>query len=313
MKEIMWILLATLLSATIAFAQGACLSLETALLDALTICDTLEIDTICYGAGDITLDSSAEDIRFESSGDTANLSDIASLQTENTENTLAIAMMRLNREDVALRLIVYGDAEIENTAPRHTISVYALRNVNLREEPSVDARVIGSLVQGRDYIAVGRLADNTWIRVLLDDGRIGWASAQYFSTREGFTELDAVTPSTPPYLPMQSMTIDTDACAGVIIIAPEIAEEDLIFGVNGAQIQVSGIAHIYTEDELLIIEALEGEVIVNTFGFELALSSGEMTGVPISEAHMIIGVGADAEEVEEAILSDESLELLGWK
>jgi len=75
----MWTLLATVLSATIALAQGACLSLEPALLDALAICDALEIDTICYGAGDITLDSSAEDIRFESSGDVADLSEIASL------------------------------------------------------------------------------------------------------------------------------------------------------------------------------------------------------------------------------------------
>ncbi len=251
-------------------------------------------------------------MRFESSGDVADLSEIESLQTENTENTLAIAMMRLNREDVALRLIIYGDAEIENTAPRHTVSVYALRNVNLREEPSVDATVIGSLVQGSDYMAVGRLADNTWIRVLLDDGRIGWASAQYFSTREGFTELDAVTPSTPPYLPMQSLTIDTDDCAGVIIIAPEIEEVDLIFGINGAQIQVNGIAHIHTEDDLLIIEAVEGDVIVNTFGFELPLSRGEMTRVPMSDANMIIGIGTDAETVENAILPDESLELSGW-
>lgn len=312
MRKIIWIIVVLLMSTTIAFAQMTCSPLETALSDVLTNCDDVEVGTLCYGSGDISLDASADEIRFESPGDSVNLSDILSFQTENEDETIATAMIALNREDVALRMIAYGHTEIENTAPRNTISVYALRGVNLRQEPSVDASVIGSLVQGRDYTAVGRLADNSWIRVLLEDGRLGWASAQYFSTRDGFTQLDAVTPSTPPYLPMQSLTLLTEDCSGLIIIAPEVEDETIIFGINGAQIEGIGIVHIHTQHEELIIETLEGETIVNTFGFELPLSAGELTRIPLNDAHMIIGIGSDAEEVAEPILSDEGLELLRY-
>ncbi len=312
MKNFIWILLAIVSSATIAFAQATCPPLETALSDALTNCDAVEVGKLCYGSGDISLEASADEISFESPSDTVNLSDILSFQTENDDETSATAMIALNREDVALRMIAYGHTEIENTAPRNTISVYALRGVNLRQEPSVDASVIGSLVQGRDYTAVGRLADNSWIRVLLEDGRLGWASAQYFSTRDGFTQLDAVTPSTPPYLPMQSLTLLTEDCSGLIIIAPQVEEETIIFGINGAQIEGIGIVYIHTQNEELIIETLEGEAIVNTFGFELPLSAGELTRIPLNDDHMIIGIGSDAEEVAEPILSDEGLELLRY-
>lgn len=312
MKKIIWIIVVLLMSTTIALAQMTCLPLETALSDALTNCDDADIGTLCYGSGDISLEVSADEISFESPSDTVNLSDILSFQTENEDETIATAMIALNREDVALRMIAYGHTEIENTAPRNTISVYALRGVNLRQEPSVDASVIGSLVQGRDYTAVGRLADNSWIRVLLEDGRLGWASAQYFSTRDGFTQLDAVTPSTPPYLPMQSLTLLTEDCSGLIIIAPEVEDETIIFGINGAQIEGVGIVHIHTQHEELIIEILEGEAIVNTFGFELPLSAGELTRIPLNDDHMIISIGSDAEEVAEPILSDEGLELLRY-
>lgn len=312
MKKIIWITVVLLMSTTIALAQMTCLPLETALSDALTNCDDADIGTLCYGSGDISLDASAEEVSFESPGDTVNLSDILSFQTENEDETISTAMIALNREDVALRMIAYGHTEIENTAPRNTISVYALRGVNLRQEPSVDASVIGSLVQGRDYTAVGRLADNSWIRVLLEDGRLGWASAQYFSTRDGFTQLDAVTPSTPPYLPMQSLTLLSEDCSGLIVIAPEVEDETIIFGINGAQIEGIGIVHIHTQHEELIIEALEGEAIVNTFGFELPLSAGELTRIPLNDDLMIISIGSDAEEVAEPTLSDEGLELLRY-
>lgn len=310
MRKFIWIILATFASVSLVIAQSTCPLLETSLTDALDVCADAEIGILCYGSGDLSLDSSAEDIMFNSPSTTALLADVLRLETQNTNDELAIAIMHLNREDVSLAMIAYGATSLENIAPRQTISVFALRGVNLRQEPSVDARVIGSLVQGTDYTAVGRLADNTWLRILLDDGRIGWASAQYFSTREGFTELDAMTPSTPPYLPMQALTLATENCGGLFIIAPEIEDEVIIFGINGAQIQINGLVHIQTIDDMLMITSLAGEAIVNTFGFEIALQSGELTSIPLNATNTIIGIATDAETSDARIVSDDMMDLL---
>ena len=311
MKRYSWIFLLILSSVSLVLAQDTCLSLEIALQETLATCDSLENDSLCYGSGTLNLESSADEEEiFEDLGDRVSISDIISFQSMNDEDVLATVMMRLNREDVAIDLIAYGQLEIENTASSNTISVYALRGVNLRQEPSVEATVLGSLTQRQTYTAIGRLADNAWLQIRLDDGRVGWVSAQYFSSSEGFTELEAVTPTSLIYLPMQSLTLTTDDCSGLLIIAPEIEGDKVVFAINGAQIQGAGIINIYIEDDFLIINVLEGEAIVNTFGFETVLSSGELTTIQLGATNTIINIASEAESSNLSILSEEMIAIL---
>lgn len=307
MKQAISMIVTLLLSTAIVFAQETCPMIDEALLSALKTCEDAESGTICYAAGELSLESDSKEISFASPADTVPLSDAIAVETTSEDS---ITLLQLNREDVPLRLIAYGETSLENTAPRSSINVYALRGVNLRQDPSLEARVIGSLLQGRDYTAVGRLADNTWLQVQLEDGRIGWSSAQYFVTEEGFTALETVTPNTPPYLPMQALTLQTGDCSGLLLIAPEIEAETIIFGINGAQIEVQGIVLIQaSEDELSIINII-GEVLVNAFGFEMPLESGDMTTIPLNDSLSIAGIPSDAESSEMLILDEETINIL---
>lgn len=310
MKQVILTILALILSVAIVMAQENCPPIDAALLEALENCDEMASGTLCYGAGDIAIEHDAEEAAFESAGDTVLLQDVIAVETAFDEEDNSVAIMNLNREDVRLALIAYDESRLENVAPRTTISVYALRGVNVRATPSLDGTVVGSLLQGRDYTAVGRLADNTWIQVMLEDGRVGWSSAQYFVTQDGFTELEAVTPNTPPYLPMQALSLSTGDCGGLLLIAPELEEETIIFGINGAQIQVTGIAWVRASDELLEIVSIEGEQVVNAFGFEVEIATGEQTSIPLSETGSLAGIPSDAEESELSLLGEEMVEIL---
>lgn len=310
MKRFIWILTLILTSSAITLAQDSCPLLEIALQEALVTCENLENDSLCYGSGNLSIDTLAEEFSFDAEGDSVSLSELISLESVNDTDNLATAIMRLNREDADIRLIAYGNIEIENTAPTNIISVYALRGVNLRQSPSVEATVVGSLVQRQNYIAIGRLADNSWLQIRLDDGRVGWASAQYFSTTEGFAELDAVTPSSLAFLPMQSLSMTTEDCGGLLIIAPEIEDEIVVFAINGAQIQVTGIIHLSIEDDFLIITAITGDALVDSFGFETALTENEWTSIQLGTNNTIINIASDPETNDESILTDDLMEIL---
>ena len=310
MKRFIWILSLILTSSAITLAQDNCLLLEIALQEALLTCENLENDSLCYGSGDITIDPLAEEFSFNTGGDKVLLSELIRLEGINDSDNLATAIMRLNREDADIRLIAYGNIELENTAPMNTIGVYALRGVNLRQSPSVEATVVGSLVQRQTYTAIGRLADNSWLQIRLEDGRGGWASAHYFSSTECFAELDTVTPSSRAYLPMQSLSMTTEACAGLLIIAPEIEDEIVVFAINGAQIQVTGIIHLSIDDDLLIITAITGDALVDSFGFETTLTANEWTSIQLGANNSIINITSDPETSDESILTDDLLEML---
>ena len=291
----------------IVFAQEMCPAIDEALLSALETCEEIEPGTICHASGEINLDTDSEDALFSSPGDSISVSDVIAVESTSEDS---IALIQLDRDDYKIRLIAYGETSLSNTASRRTINVYTLRGVNLRQEPSVEATVIGSLIQGRDYTAIGRLADNTWIQVRLQDGRTGWSSAQYFVTQEGFTELETVTPTTPPYLPMQALSLRTGDCAGLLLIAPEIEDETIIFGINGAQIEVQGIVFAQAKEDTLSIINLTGATVVDAFGFEMPLEQSEMTTMPLSDSASIAGIPSDAERIDEIPLEDETIGVL---
>ena len=52
-------------------------------------------------------------------------------------------------------------------------------NLRLRDKPGTAGSVIDMLSAGTPVTIVGRTEDNTWIQVVLVDGRTGWVSAEY--------------------------------------------------------------------------------------------------------------------------------------
>ncbi|MGJ3237179.1 MAG: SH3 domain-containing protein [Anaerolineae bacterium] len=289
-------------------AQGTC-SLDDALERVIADCDEQASGTLCHAGGDSTLISASNDAPdWQGIGANAPLQDLIAIELESANTTSAVRARLM----IAVEWIAYGTLTIHNSAPRQIVTVYALRNVNLREQPSVDARVIGSFVRGQNYQAVARLADNTWLQLQLEDGRIGWASAQYFRAQTSFTELEIVTPTDPPYLPMQAVRLSENDCGGLVLVsAPQTnADDDTlapIVSINGVQITLAGVLWAQVQDDQLSLQSLQGEHSVNTFGFETVLTMEEALTIPLNADGALVGVASPADlpalTVAEALLA----------
>ena len=305
----------------VSIAQAFCDIPEDAVLAHLADCADSLTGSLCHQTTTMILDIDTE-------AETANapllLTHINTLRlssrVSSTETDVALATLHLNQAERSLRIMAYGDVLLENTAARHTIIVRPIAGVNLRSTPSVDAQIIASLPARIDYVAIGRLQDNTWLQIRLDDGRIGWVSAQYLRTSESFTQLETVTPNRPVYLPMQALTLTVEDCGGIFLIAPEdeathntsesnSPETDVddtlpaIFNINGAQLTVTGIVHVTIADDTLLVRHVTGQQIINAFGFETSLQANQQTTIPLTTTGMLAGVPSAAQTNEAPRLS----------
>jgi uncharacterized protein YgiM (DUF1202 family) len=227
------------------------------------------------------------------------------IETVSNADEQSFAMLVLALQDEPMSIIIFGNTRLENTVALNEVEVLALRGVNLRETPSVTAPVVGSLLQGRTYAAIGRLDDNTWLRIRLETGQIAWVSAQFLTSEIGFAKLSAVSPNSPAYLPMQAFDLQTvDDCSGLLLIAPE-NDKHYEITVNDLVIRFNGAAVVSITENILRVTSLAAELTVQAYGFEQNATANEMLSVPLNDSGMILGIPSEAEDYEGLILDYE--------
>lgn len=287
------LLIFIIICTNISLAQEAC----TAILETLPIVAEIcaESDSLCLVEIDSEGDFTSEIMPLE---DYMAADDFEVIETEFNAEKLSFALIHLPLNDETFTMLAFGNTRLENTVAMNEIEVLALRGVNLRIFPSVSASVVGSLLQGQNYQAIGRLDDNSWVRVRLDNGQMGWVSAQYLRSEAGFAELTAVSPNTPSYLPMQALNLQTeDECSALLLITPQ---NDSVYEVviNGLVLQMRGIALAQVTDDSITVATLAGENTVSAFGFEQIVAENERVSTALSESGMLAGIPSEAEIYE---------------
>lgn len=287
-KTILLILL--MIWTSLSAAQEACSAILEALPTVAELC--AESDSLCL----VEIDSEGEyTSEIMPLTDYMAAEDFEAIETEAHDEKLSFALIHLPFDTETLTMLAFGNTRLENTVIMNEIEVLALRGVNLRASPSVSASVVGSLSQGQNYRAIGRLADNTWLRVRLDEGQIGWASAQYLRSEAGFAELAIVSPNTPAYLPMQAFNLQTeDNCSALLLISPQ---NELVYevAINGLVLQMRGVALAQVADKSITVVTLAGENIVNAFGFEQIVAENQFVSTALSESGILISISSEAE------------------
>lgn len=77
------------------------------------------------------------------------------------------------------------------TSDQYAVTTIAARGIvnahklNVRTAPDVRAEIIAQLSGGNGVDIIGRNSNSTWFEVRLNDGRVGWANAQYLVERNG--------------------------------------------------------------------------------------------------------------------------------
>jgi hypothetical protein len=193
---------------TIVTAQEDCVALlKGAVETTRVVCAPIEANQVCYGSRDVIVESELE-VEFSEPGNIVGVSDVKSLETGMTDDAYGMALVRMQVyafdtwETQEITLLAYGDVTLENHGQDGTLTTLDLtvsdsNGANVRAAPSTDAAIVDQLIVGETMKATGRLADNTWLRIALPDGRSGWVFSGAVTSSGELNTLAEVTPDDP--------------------------------------------------------------------------------------------------------------------
>ncbi len=242
--------------------------IQTALAQVGNSCASATRNTVCYG--NISLNAEAQSdvtqFTFGTVGDTINLADLRSLQASplDEKNNLwgvAVLTVQANLPDTLpgqnVTVLVYGDSTIEPQLSV-TLNVSANDVINVRQTPDTQAAVVGKLSASTTLKADGRLEDNSWVRVALEDGTIGWVNTSVATIAGDLATLkvrtpDDVTPSARQGAFYFKGGIGTNACAqlpdsGLLVQSPE--GQEVALTINDVEITVGSTVAIRFLDKV---------------------------------------------------------------
>jgi hypothetical protein len=283
---------------------------RSALQAANSACAGTGRNQVCYGnvLGEAVPADGVTDLRFENVGDIAPVTQIKALQLSplnEAANQWGVALMQLqaNLPDTLpgqnVTFLLFGDVTIENAVESSAhIPATAPTGVNVRDHASMNAAVLGALVEGEVVDITGKhvnKAGETWLRITYDSHRTrtGWVYGPLFSV--AFDQISDVAPGSLVMNPMQAFYfrsgIGRTTCAeapdsGVIVQTPKGA--GLVnFRVNGVDITLGSTALLSGSNGDFSVALLEGTGFVESDGVLRQLVPGSETSV-----HMDPPVGA---------------------
>ena len=319
-----------LISVALVTAQASCnIDIDDVMSQVESVCISIDDNQVCYGNFEVNTiaQANAPTQDFSEQGDLADVAYIRSLYLSGLNpdtETWGIAQMRLvtptatGNQDI--NLLLFGDIEVEN-AVEETISFDVTVNdsaANVRNSPRSTALVLASIPSGENIEAVGRLEDNSWLRVNLGDDGIGWVASFLVSPADEDNNLEdlAVQESSTPYFGAMQAFYFTDGgtsqCGnlnadGLLIQTPEGSARvtllinevsiELIPGANGSTALVSGNAI-----DGMTVSVIDGEAVVASNGSSFFVGASEETTIPLDENLSAIGspalpVNFDVEEM----------------
>jgi hypothetical protein len=286
-------------------AQADCPTIVTAALDTATdACTGLGRNQACYG--NVTLQATARAdapaFSFEQAGDMVNVTNIDSLQLSSmslTDETWGVALMQLqaNLPDTLpgqnVTVLLFGNVQITNAAiPVIELNVTATDSVNVRLRPiTTENNIISSLTRGQTIIANGRLADNSWIRIITnaDTHEVGWVSSAFVTSDVDLETLTVVESNEPLFAPMQAFYFgsgigdrpcDEAPDSGILIQTPEgIGEINLL--INEVDIRLGSTVYLQAGGGVMTTSVLEGHAVLTTNGVSQTVPAGTYSEIPL--------------------------------
>ncbi len=328
------------LSYNIEAQDDSCPMIITTALDATeSACQDTGRNQVCYGNFliDAVPQSGVDTLDFEQQGDIADVGAVQSLTLSplNVEtNEWGVALMRIqaNLPDTLpgqnVTLLLFGDVEIQTAVePAEEIvmvTVVASSNANIRANPSTNAAIVNGLESGDVVTAIGRLADNSWLRVQLPDGNTGWIFTSLVTSTDDISTLNEVDPDDdttiqPAFRPMQAFLfrsgIGDAACetapeSGILIQTPTGSRE-VTLTVNGVNITMGSTTFLQAEAPgEMIVNGLEDQIHVNAFDVTYTAYAGTRVRVPLDENSMPAGPPLPTEPYDINRLQDLPLNIL---
>jgi hypothetical protein len=288
-------------------SQADCPAIVTAALaTASEACTTLGRNQACYGNNllQATAHADAPAFIFEQVGDVVSVADIDSLTLSSmnlTDETWGVALMQLqaNLPDTLpgqnVTVLLFGDVAITNAVESYIdLEITTTANVNLRLRPlTSEENIISVLPEGETFIANGRLADNSWIRIVTNDNlrEVGWVSAEFVTSDNDLETLTVVDADAPLYTPMQAFyfrsSIGNSPCAeapsGILIQTPEgVGEVSLL--INEVNIRLGSTVYLTAGNGVMSASVIEGHAVLTSNGVSQTVPAGTYAEIPLDSS-----------------------------
>lgn len=284
----------------------------------------------CYGyvALEATPREGVQDFTFSHEGDLINVADLDSIRLSRLDpdnNTWGIALMKLQANlpeslpGQNVTFLLFGDVQIQNAvaepgAPQATVEVTSTSNANIRNAPTTNSTVIGSLASGETTTADGRNADSSWLRIQIPDSdSLGWVFADLVTPATGVSDLAVVdsTEAETSFTPMQAFYFQTGitqtSCAeapadGILIQTPEGAGQ-INLRANDVDIQLGSTAFLQAQPSAnMTVSVVEGQGTVTAEGETVVVPAGSQVLIPVDENLQSTGAPSDPQPYDEALV-----------
>jgi hypothetical protein len=278
---------------------------DTALTLAEQLCMATGRNQACYGHGilDAKPQSHAEEFVFDHDGDLAQVSDIQTLRLGGMDvdtGSWGVALLRVQanlspldpRQNVTL--VLFGDVEVgSQPAPggQVEVNVQASSNINVRQSPEQSAAVISQLAPNQVVTATGRLADLSWVRVIVpDSGEAGWVAGWLLAG--ALDQLEVVEQGSPVYGPMQAFYFESakndSACqeapnSGLLIQTPEGGAQ-VSFLINEVDVQLGSTIYFQAQPGGdMTVYVVEGSAQITAFDESYRAVAGTKISLPLDD------------------------------
>ncbi|NPV65532.1 MAG: SH3 domain-containing protein [Anaerolineae bacterium] len=269
------------------------------------LCQAMGTNRACYGhmLVDATPRPDVTALDFNQEGDIADVHALQAIRLSPMDleiGTWGVALLNLQAylqytAPQEVTYVLFGDVEVTNAVeavPTLLATVTTRQYVNVRLGPTTNAGVIATLAPGAVIEAKGRLADNSWLRVLIPDtGRVGWVYAPVLSLDGDIETLQVMEAWSPYYGPMQAFYfrsgVDDSVCqespqSGLLIQTPEgVAEVTLL--VNEVSIQMNATAYFQAQPGgQMTVGVLDGWAVVEANGGRQPVFAGTQVRIPMA-------------------------------
>lgn len=308
------ILMIILLFPVLAHGQEECpLDMEAVMTQVEESCASVGAGEICLGHAEVSTIVNCEELpEFDSAGDTIPIDSVCAMRLGAPEANWGAAVMKVLPHDVdqPITYVLFGDMEIQNAASAlNQVKAWVVNDSSIYSGPGSSFSTIGNLVVGDVAQANACNCTRHWLRIVLDDGTVGWIPARNVSVIGDENTLPEVQRDTPLYASMQAFQFHSDhqMCtnntieSGILIQVPSELEP-VPLRINGVEITLNATAFVQSQaDGSMTIAMLDGIGQIRVDEVTAWVPAGTRVLIPMSEQDTPNGVMQFAPYKSEAV------------
>lgn len=310
MKKLAILVLCLLLSPSIVSGQGNGYAeiRQTAIDQTAENCVGVGVNQICFGHAPVAPMVNRESVpEFDTSGETMPITAMCALELGGltADGQWGMAMMNVQPADtsVSVAYVLFGALQMQNAASSQSqMQVQINTPTDIRSGPGSEYESLGVLDVGTEVMVDACEGTRHWLRLVLEDGRVGWLPDANITVLGDVDTLPVVERDTPIYASMQAFSLHTGAvpaeAVGIVpddgmLIQVPAGSAAIPVWINGVDMRLAGTVYVSAQPGgFMTVVALEGTVMLTANDFTVHVPAGATAAIPFSKDGIIEGLFA---------------------